>query len=101
MTHVIEADLRNIKTPEALQVYLGFVLRAPDWYGCNLDALYDVLTETACPTLMRVLPPTCPDVKMSAYIPRLIRVLDDAADACPEFAWEEVSPVMEKTHAGR
>ena len=36
MTHVIEADLRNIKTPEALQVYLGFVLRAPDWYGCNL-----------------------------------------------------------------
>ena len=42
---IIEADLRRIETPEALQVYLGYVLRAPDWYGRNLDALYDILTE--------------------------------------------------------
>ncbi len=100
MTRVIEADLRNIKTPEALQVYLGFILRAPDWYGCNLDALYDVLTETVRPTLMRVMPPICPEMRMFAYILRLFRVLDDAAESCPDFTWEEVLPAGEKIHAG-
>ena len=41
----VTADLRNIATPAALQIYLGYVLCAPEWYGCNLDALYDILTE--------------------------------------------------------
>ena len=87
---IIEADLRNIRTPEALQVYLGYILRAPEWYGRNLDALYDILTETVRPTRLRVLPPENPAPAMAAYWPRLIRVLSDAADACPAFSWEEV-----------
>ena len=86
---IIEADLRRIETPEALQMYLGFVLRAPDWYGRNLDALYDILTETVRPTRLVVLPPEDMNGKMAAYWPRLVRVLSDAAEACPAFSWEE------------
>ena len=85
---IIEADCRRIETPEALQVYLGYVLRTPAWYGRNLDALYDILTETAWPTRLLVLPPENPNERMAAYWPRLVRVLSDAAEACPAFSWE-------------
>ena len=83
----IVADFRQIETPEALQVYLGYVLRAPEWYGRNLDALYDVLTDTKRPTRLVVLPPAYPSERMEAYYERLRRVLCDAAEACPAFSW--------------
>lgn len=83
----VTADLRNITTPAALQVYLGYVLRAPEWYGCNLDALYDILTETAKPMRLTLLLPGRFSPEMEAYWPRLRRVLDDAEEACPAFTW--------------
>lgn len=83
----IEADLRNIGTPEALQVYLGYLLRAPGWYGENLDALYDVLTEIARPTCLCFRLPSVMTPAMEAYWPRLRRVLEDAAEASPAFCW--------------
>ena len=86
---IIEADLRHIDTPEALQVYLGYILRAPAWYGQNLDALYDILTEIVRPTRLIVLPPEKETERMIAYWPRFLRVLNDAADICPAFSWEK------------
>lgn len=38
-------DLRLASTPELIQEYLAFKLDFPDYYGGNLDALYDCLTE--------------------------------------------------------
>ena len=40
-------DIRNINTKKELQEILREVLPLPDYYGNNLDALYDVLTETS------------------------------------------------------
>ena len=38
-------DFHVPKTPEQAQRYLALELDLPDYYGRNLDALYDMLTE--------------------------------------------------------
>lgn len=46
MEKVFYIDLAEIATPEGLQAELVKELPLPDYYGRNLDALYDVLTES-------------------------------------------------------
>ena len=46
MEKVFYIDLAEASTPEELQKELVKELPLPDYYGCNLDALYDVLTES-------------------------------------------------------
>ena len=38
-------DCAKIRTPEDLHEVLRTALAFPEWYGNNLDALYDCLTE--------------------------------------------------------
>ncbi len=38
-------DLTGAETPEAFHERVRAALPVPPWYGGNLDALYDVLTE--------------------------------------------------------
>lgn len=38
-------DFNVAKTPEQVQEYLALEFDFPDYYGRNLDALYDMLTE--------------------------------------------------------
>lgn len=40
-------DIRDVKTREELHSKIASVLPLPDYYGRNLDALFDVLTESA------------------------------------------------------
>ena len=42
-------DGRNIKDKQSLHTYLKEQCNFPDYYGNNLDALYDVLTDRAEP----------------------------------------------------
>ena len=42
---VIELDCREMTDKPALHAYLKEKLALPEYYGKNLDALYDVLTE--------------------------------------------------------
>ena len=42
---VYEIDIRNIKTKQEFHERLKEIMPLPDYYGNNLDALYDVLTE--------------------------------------------------------
>ncbi len=42
-----QIDIRNINTKKELHQRLKDTLPLPDYYGNNLDALYDVLTETS------------------------------------------------------
>ena len=46
MEKVFYIDLAVVSTPEELQKELVKELPLPDYYGRNLDALYDVLTES-------------------------------------------------------
>ena len=42
---IIELDCREMTDKPALHAYLKEKLALPEYYGKNLDALYDVLTE--------------------------------------------------------
>lgn len=42
---ILEADVAGCSDKQAVLEKLGRDLRFPDWYGANLDALYDCLTD--------------------------------------------------------
>lgn len=42
---ICELDGREMTTREALHGHLAQQLNLPEWYGRNLDALYDALTD--------------------------------------------------------
>ena len=75
----IELDIRNIHTVRALHVYLRHMLRLAPHYGCNLDALHDALCEESEPTRIVLHTDGGMSAEMAAYLPRLVRVLEDAA----------------------
>ena len=45
MEQVFYIDLKDVTTKKALHEAIARELPLPDYYGHNLDALYDVLTE--------------------------------------------------------
>ena len=81
-------DLSGVRDREGLHERLRASMDLPDWYGNNLDALYDILTDIHRPTQMTILPPQSMNDRMAAYWPRLLRVLTDAAEDCPVFSFE-------------
>lgn len=75
----IKLDVTNIDTVKALHVYIAYMLDLPAYYGGNLDALHDVLGEVAEETRIRLSGQPASG-EMAAYLPRLARVLQDAAE---------------------
>lgn len=60
---------------------LGEVLALPEWWGRNLDALYDCLTEPGRP--LRLVLQNREAMEASRFGRRLLRVLEDAAEDNP------------------
>lgn len=80
----IKLDISNISTVRALHIYLAYQLDLPAHYGRNLDALHDVLGEESEDMhLMLVGEPASEE--MAAYLPRLVRVLEDSENAHVHF----------------
>ena len=52
MTNVYELDGTCLRGREAAHAYLQEMLGFPAWYGKNLDALYDLLTEQTEETMI-------------------------------------------------
>lgn len=48
-------DARRLTERKAAHEYLAHKWNAPDYYGHNLDALYDILTETTESTTLLVM----------------------------------------------
>ncbi len=84
----IKLDVTNISTVKALHVYLAYALDLPSYYGKNLDALHDVLCEI-CEQTRIVLAGEPASEEMAAYLPRLARVLEDAAQENPALHLEQ------------
>lgn len=75
----IKLDITNIQTVKALHIYLAWKLGFPAYYGKNLDALHDLLGE--CDEPMQILlTGEAASEEMTAYLPRVERVLDDCAE---------------------
>lgn len=72
----IRLNVTNIATAKALQIYLAYMLELPAYYGKNLDALHDVLSEVCEPLRIELVGEACSD-EMHTYLPRLERVVKD------------------------
>ena len=71
--------------PEAAAVHDLFTraLDLPEWYGRNLDALYDVLTERGEPLRLLVRNQEALAAGLGEYAEDLLRTLADAAAENP------------------
>lgn len=65
---------------EALEL-LGQVLNLPEWWGRNLDGLYDCLTEPGCAVRLELYERAA--MEAVPFGRRLLRVLEDAAAENP------------------
>lgn len=79
-------DLTQINTVEELHKLLKGMLLFPDHYGCNLDALHDMLTERHR-FLVFTNAGSCSE-ELKNYLPRLRRVLEDSKNENDEFFYE-------------
>lgn len=75
---VIELDAQKMTGRKQAHVYLKESLRFPDYYGCNLDALYDCLTDSADLQICFVNTQDAP-----AYFEKVLRVFREAAQDHP------------------
>ncbi len=64
----------------ALHNYLRSVLALPVYYGANLDALYDCLTELDAATELVVPAEIADEAHLGWYGEQLLQVLQDAAE---------------------
>lgn len=69
----------EINNKIALHAALAEQLDFPDWYGCNLDALYDLLSATSQPCAVVIQDAPALEAALGDYARRLLRLL---ADVC-------------------
>lgn len=63
-------------------------LELPSWYGCNLDALYDCLTEPGEPLTLALWNPQALQTLENGYGQAFLAVLEDAARDSGRFRFE-------------
>lgn len=71
---MVELDAQKMDGPEAAHAYLKEMLAFPDYYGNNLDALYDCLTDLGDTEVRFVNTDDAPE-----YFRKVQRVFADAA----------------------
>lgn len=86
--HICILDGREIRDREALHDVLAASLGLPDWYGRNLDALYDCLTETGEEAEICLRNEDVLREHLGKYADALIRVMGAAAGENPHFIWK-------------
>lgn len=79
MVREIELDGRDMVSRKLAHDYLSSMLSLPEYYGRNLDALYDCLTETGGPLRLVLLHADAVIENLGAYGSRLLQVLADAS----------------------
>ncbi len=77
-------DFKITETPEQVQDYLALEFDFPDYYGRNLDALYDMLTELGEDTCVGIFE-TGEERRIDRYMARVKRVFKDAEQDNPHL----------------
>ena len=86
MTHII-LDGSRIQDRDGLHDLLSERLDLPDWYGRNLDALYDCLTDLTEVTVF-LRNAGAMTGALGDYGDKVLRVFRDAAAENPGFGFE-------------
>ena len=79
----ITLDCTGISGAEQLHDALAGALNFPEWYGKNLDALYDCLTSIGGETYLML----TNTEELGIYKNAFLWVLEDAAQANPRFRY--------------
>ncbi len=80
-------DCSHISSREILHNTLSEILELPVWYGKNLDALYDCLTDISRETLLRISGMDALRASLGSYADGFLQVVTDAAAANPLFTF--------------
>ena len=72
-------DIEKMRSLPMLHKYLHTALALPEYYGANLDALYDCLTEIAESTELVVPKQVADEVYLGWYGQQFLQMLEDAA----------------------
>lgn len=75
----ITLDVTPFEEKISLHRYFKEALDFPFYYGANLDALNDELTSLTDNLHVTLIYPCSPKGKMVEYLPRLLRVFEDAS----------------------
>ena len=86
MTHIV-LDGSRVPDREGLHNLLAERLRLPDYYGRNLDALYDCLTAMREVTVL-LRSADAMTASLGDYGEKVLRVFRDAAAENPGFGFE-------------
>ena len=81
-----QLHLEGLTDRAALHDLLTGALSLPDYYGRNLDALYDILTERGEQTVLWVYPDEASDARLNGYLTALLNTLQDAAAENPALS---------------
>ena len=79
----IELDGRKMTDRSALHDYLREALELPDYYGRNLDALYDLLTEDGRPRKILLRGSAEVEAQLGGYGIAFLETLRQAAEENP------------------
>ena len=72
----------------AAHSHLAQQLELPTWYGRNLDALYDVLTEIGWDTEIVLQAPAAVAENLGRYGAALLRTMQEAAEDNPHLIFK-------------
>ena len=78
-------DLTGVYSADDFHKVLRETLPLPDYYGDNLDALYDVFTEWSGPSRIEFQNTGEMEAFMPKYLRALKRLCEDAAEENPEL----------------
>ena len=87
---VVIIDGRNITDKKVLHAYIKEQCKFPDYYGNNLDALYDVLTDREEPLEIQLSHAQELKEVLCGYGEAFIETLEDAAASGKNFRFEMV-----------
>ena len=85
---LIEIDFSNCKYIGSVHKEIKEKLELPEWYGENLDALWDALIGiTQTPIIDKIIfkPQTISSKKLTPYINEVINVFNEAVEKCNEI----------------
>ena len=74
-------DIEKMRSLPMLHKYLHTALALPEYYGANLDALYDCLTEMSEPTELVVPKKVEDEAYLGWYGQQFLQMLEDAVAA--------------------
>ena len=84
--NIVILDGRKMTDKDTAHLYLQKKLNLPDYYGKNLDALYDCLTESGKPVQIIVSYVAEMQDSLRRYADNLLNTLEAAADKNPNIS---------------